>query len=150
MEEKFAVDGALCMCNFGTAPARMKVIDQKFAHINSRSLAGTSMNLGSCFYPPYFAVCKASWPPKPCAPNVVQWSNTFEKAQVNRIASLLTDRSKATCAIGGTDCISFVWHGQIPLPVTMPPHPMMELLDPTAEILYNGQPLDCLERVEKN
>ena len=147
MEEKYAVDGAVCMCSFGTAPGRMKVIDQQFAHINGQSLAGTSMNLGFAFYPPGFAVCRASWPPKPCAANVVQWSNTFTKVKVNRIATLLTDQSKATCALGGTDCISFMYHGQIPMPVTMIQHPLMEQLDPTGEQLINGQPMDCLDKV---
>ncbi|MDR2145967.1 MAG: DUF4280 domain-containing protein [Tannerella sp.] len=147
MKEKFAVDGAPCMCNFGTAPARMKVTDQKFAHINGKSLAGTSMNLGNVFYPPAFAVCRASWPPKTCVPNVVMWSDTFTKAKVNRIATLLTDQSKATCVMGGMDCIRFISHGQIPMPVTMKQSPLLKQIDPTGEKLFNGQPLDCLKKV---
>ena len=148
MGEKFAVDGAICMCTFGTVPGRMQVIDQQFAHINGQSLAGTSMNLGCAFYPPYFAICKSTWPPRPCVPSVVQWSNTFTKVKVNRIATLLTNRSKATCAMGGVDCISFIFHGQIPFPVTMIQHPLMEQLDPTGEQLINGQPMDCLSKIE--
>jgi len=147
MNEKYAVDGALCVCNYGTAPGRMKVIDQNFVHINGQKLAGTSMNLGCCFYPPCFAVCKSTWPPRPCSPNVIQWSNTFTKVKVNRIATLLTERSKASCAIGGTDCISFLFHGQIPMPVFMPQLPLREQLDPTGEQLINGKPLDSLQKV---
>lgn len=147
MDEKFAVDGAICMCAFGTTPGRMKVTDQHFAHINGRSLAGTSMNLGNAFYPPGFTVCKASWPSRPCTANVVAWSDTFTKVKINGVATLLTDRSKATCALGGTDCIRFVNHGQIPMPATLSAHPLAEQLDPTGEELINGQPLNISKMI---
>lgn len=148
MDEKFAVDGAICMCAFGTTPGKMRVTDQDFTHINGSSLAGTSMNLGNVFYPPGFTVCKASWPSRPCTANVVAWSDTFTKVKVNGVATLLTSRSKATCALGVPGCIRFVNHGQIPMPATLSAHPLAEQLDPTGEELINGQPLRCLEKVK--
>lgn len=147
MNEKFVVDGAICTCKFGTTPGKMKVTDQQFVHINGQNLLGTSMNLGCAFYPPYFTLCRVTWPPKPCVPSILQWTNTFTKVKVDKVAALLTDRSKAACALGGPECISFIFHGQIPMPVTMVQHPLMELLDPTGEQLINGQPMDCLDKI---
>jgi hypothetical protein len=117
MGKIFIVENALCMCKFGTTPGFLKITDQKFAHINGKKLIATTMNLGNVFQPPAFTVCNASPPfSRPCAPAVVQWSNAFGKVKVNRIAAILTDKSKGTCALGCPDCIEFVTTGQIALP----------------------------------
>ena len=52
MKKKFIVENALCTCKFGTVPGLLKIIDQKFAHINGKKLIATTMNLGDVFQPP--------------------------------------------------------------------------------------------------
>ncbi len=140
MGKKFVVEGALCMCKFGTTPGKLKIIDQQFAHINGKKLIGTTMNLGNVFEPPGFTSCKINpMFPKPCTPAVVMWDGAFDKVKINRIASFLTDKSKGTCASGCPGCIEFTMSGQIALPSA----PQMKEatnvfqgdLDPTGESL---------------
>ncbi|MCL1932780.1 MAG: DUF4280 domain-containing protein [Candidatus Azobacteroides sp.] len=118
MGNKFIVEKAMCTCKFGTTPGFLKVTDQKFAHINGKKLIATTMNLGNVFQPPGFTVCKAGYS-KSCTPAVVRWSGAFEKVKINRIAALLTEKSKGTCAAGCPDCIEFITPGQIALPGAM-------------------------------
>lgn len=119
MKRIFTVDGAICMCKFGTAPGILKIIDQHFVHVNGKKLAATTLNLGDVFQPPGFAVCRATWPPRPCTPAVTGWTLPFEKVKINRMASILTNESMGTCASGCPDCISFVTNGQFALPGVM-------------------------------
>jgi len=118
MGKKFVVENAMCMCKFGTTPGFLKIIDQKFAYVNGKKLVATTMNLGNVFQPPGFTVCNAGYS-KPCTPAIVKWSGAFEKVKINRIASILTEKSKGTCAAGSPDCIEFTTAGQITLPGVM-------------------------------
>lgn len=153
MKKKFVVEGAICTCKFGTTPGFLKIIDQKFAHINGKKLIGSTMNLGNVFQPPGFTMCRVvPSVPKPCTPAVIRWSNAFEKAKINRLGALLTDQSKGTCASGCPDCITFLQPGQIALPGAMQ---MKEAskefqgdLDPVGESLaLNEFQIDCLTKI---
>lgn len=120
MGEKFVVENAICICKFGTTPGFLKITDQQFVHINGKKLVATTMNLGNVLQPPGFTVCKVvPSSPKPCTPAVIRWSGAFEKVKINRIAAILTDKSKGTCAAGCPDCIEFTTPGQIAIPGAM-------------------------------
>jgi hypothetical protein len=139
MRKEFIVEGAMCVCKFGTTPGILIVLDQPFAHINGKKLISTTTNLGNVFQPPGFTVCKASVLPKPCIPTVVQWSNAFEKLKVRKTGAVLINESKGTCALGCPDCIQFITTGQIPLPnelqMQQASSPFQGELDPTGESL---------------
>jgi len=114
--KKFIIDGAQCMCKYGSAPGRIMVISHQIMVVNhSRKKIATSMELGSPFYPPMFGVCKASWPPRPCSPAVIQWDNYYKGMRINLLSNPLLPESKATCSAGCPQCIEIVYHGQIEL-----------------------------------
>jgi hypothetical protein len=152
--KEYVVEGAMCMCKFGTTPGLLKIIDHKFAHINGKKLIATTMNLGNVFQPPGFTSCKINpMFPKPCVPAITMWDGAFDKLKINRIASPLTDKSKGTCATGGPSCIEIKMTGQIALPAA----PQMKAatnvfqgdLDPTGESLaLTDHQIDCFLQIK--
>lgn len=118
MSEKHLVcQGALCRCNFGTTPDKLKVLTQSKRFINdkegSQKLMATHMDIGKTFENNTFGTC-AKLNNNPCQVVVTQWSGFYEKItlQDNNGKALLED-SKATCPIGSPDCITIINHGQI-------------------------------------
>lgn len=116
MTDKFIVEGALCACKFGTAPARLIVLSPDRAHMNGGKSIADTMNLGNVFRPPGFAMCNSTYPPKPCVPAVTRWSGAFDRIRFNRAASPLLPVSKGTCALGCPHCIEFIEEGQMAIP----------------------------------
>jgi len=117
MGKEFIVDGAICMCKFGTTPGRLKVPEQHFAYMNGSKLSATTLSLGNTFYLPGFTLCRIiPMTPKPCTPAVLKWSNGFKKLEIGNGGYALTDKSKATCATGCPDCIEIMMTGQMQLP----------------------------------
>ena len=144
MGKKFIADGAPCMCKFGTAPGRLKVISHQIMVINhSQKKIATSMELGSPFYPPMFAVCRANWPPRPCSPAVIKWDNYYKGMRNNLLSNPLLPESKATCSVGGSQCIEIIHHGQFEMLGF--PH----LQSATAEHCADLDPVGSLSEVDK-
>lgn len=117
MSEKHLVcQGALCRCNFGTTPDKLKVKTQSRHYINDKDgatkLMATHMDLGKTFEKNTFGSC-AKLNNNPCQVVVTQWSGYYEKITLgdNNGKALLED-SKATCPIGSTNCITIINHGQ--------------------------------------
>lgn len=116
MGKEFIVEKAICMCKFGASPGILTISDQQIAYMNGK-LVATTMTLGNVFNPPGFGVCRANpMFPKPCAPAVTQWSNSYSSMTINSSANPLTDKSKGTCASGMPECIEFIMTGQIAIP----------------------------------
>ena len=113
---------ALCKCKFGTTPDKLSVKSQKKTYINdadgSQQLLATDKEIGgSTFEKNTFGPCKQQPLPgggyKPCQAVVTQWSKPYDQITLeeNKGKALLED-SKATCPIGGPDCIEITHHGQ--------------------------------------
>lgn len=114
MGKEFITDGALCMCQYGAAPGKLKVSFNDKVTINGGKKIATNMDLGNCFQPPGFGSCNQNpMMSKPCNPSVVQWSNAFEKLKIKSAAHPLMPNSKAICAIAGSECIQIQNHGQV-------------------------------------
>lgn len=122
MSEKHLVcQGAIVKCNYGATPDKLKVLTQAKRYINdkegSKKLMATHMDIGTTFEKNTFGPCKMQPLPgggfKPCQAVVTAWSGFYDKItlQDNNGKALLED-SKATCPIGGKDCITIVNHGQ--------------------------------------
>ena len=122
MSEKHLVcQGAMCLCNFGTTPDKLRVLTQKKRFINdkegSTKLMATNMDIGAAtFEKNTFGACKMQPTPggfKPCQIIVTTWTGFYEKITLedNNGKALLED-SKATCPLGGPDCIKIIDHGQ--------------------------------------
>ena len=123
MSQKHLVcQGATCQCQFVNAPDKLKVLTQTKAFINEEEpqekLVATTADVGATFEKNTFGLCQMQPLPgggyKPCQAMVTQWSGAYENVtyEENNGHPLLED-SKATCPIGGKDCISIINHGQV-------------------------------------
>ena len=115
MSEKHLVcHGATCQCKFGTTPDKLTVKTQSKRFINdaSKKLMATHVDIGKTFEKNTFGSCK-KMNNNPCQAVVTQWSGFYEKIMLedNQGKALLED-SKATCPVGGPDCIEIINHGQ--------------------------------------
>jgi len=112
------VDGAMCKCKFGDFPDVFVVQSQQKGYINDdaqKKLIANTMDLGTPFKAKTFGQCKlqptgSSF--KPCMPAITQWQDFYDKVLLSNQGQILTEKSKATCAIAGSPCVEFTWHGQ--------------------------------------
>ena len=117
MSEKHLVcHGAICQCQFGTAPDKLAVKTQSKRYINdkdgSEKLMATHVDIGKTFQNNTFGSC-AKMNNNPCQVVVTQWSGYYEKITLeNNHGKALLEDSQATCPIGTPDCISITFHGQ--------------------------------------
>jgi hypothetical protein len=111
--------GAICQCNFGTAPAKLKVLTQSKHYINdnkgAKKLMATHKEIGQPFDPPFFGSC-SKMNNNPCAVSITAWDGYYEKVKIENDGNPLLEGSKGTCAAGAKDCISIKWHGQTAQP----------------------------------
>ncbi|AZB32536.1 DUF4280 domain-containing protein [Chryseobacterium bernardetii] len=118
MSEKHLVcQGAICKCNFGTTPDKLKVNTQSRRYINDKDgkqkLTATHVDIGSTFEKNTFGNCSKK-NNTPCTAVVTQWSGYYDKIIIEDNGGMvLLEDSKATCPVGGTDCITIINHGQI-------------------------------------
>jgi hypothetical protein len=120
-EEHVVVDGATCKCRFSVAPQTdvlvVKSHQKEYANDKegSKKLIATTLEIGQTLQANTFGNCKMQ-PVMggflPCMAMITQWSNFYKKVTLQNGGQLLTEKSKATCPIGGPDCISIDNHGQ--------------------------------------
>ncbi|MFP3593127.1 DUF4280 domain-containing protein [Chryseobacterium sp. SIMBA_038] len=117
MSEKHLVcQGATCKCKFGTTPDKLKVKTQSKRYINDKDgkekLTATHKDIGKTFEKNTFGSC-AKMNNNPCQAVVTEWSGYYEKIVIeDNKGKVLLEDSKATCPIGGKDCIDIINHGQ--------------------------------------
>jgi len=115
MSEKHLVcNGAICQCKFGTTPDTLKVKQTDY-YINEsdpgqKAIANT-MDIGQPFKANTFGSCK-KMNNNPCKPAITEWTDFYDKVTLQNGGKILLENSKATCAIGGTGCITITFHGQ--------------------------------------
>ncbi|WP_316804298.1 DUF4280 domain-containing protein [Pedobacter nototheniae] len=114
-EKHIVVQGATCLCNFGTKPDNLKVLTNTKNYANddkgSKKPIATDKDLGSTFEKNTFGSC-AKKNNSPCVATVTKWSAFYESTVLDNGGKILLEDSKATCPIGGTDCIKIIKHGQ--------------------------------------
>lgn len=124
-EKHVVVQGATCQCKFSVAPLtdKLKVLTQEKDYANdkdaSKKLIASDKDIGQTLEKNTFGNCKmqpngASY--NPCKAVITKWSGFYEKVILSNKGKVLLEDSKATCPIGGPDCISIVNHGQIAEP----------------------------------
>jgi len=116
MAEKHLVcQGAICMCKFGATPDKLKVLSHTKEYINdsesSQKLLASTMEIGLTFEKGTFGSCKKQ-NNNPCVAMVTDWKGAYEEVTLSNGGNILLEDSKATCPIGGTDCIEITFHGQ--------------------------------------
>ncbi len=113
------VDGAMCKCQFGTTPDTLVVLTQQKEYINdsggSKKLIANTMDIGMPLKAKTFGQCKlqpSSSGYLPCVPAITQWQDFYENVTLSNQGQILTEKSKAMCAISGSPSVEFTWHGQ--------------------------------------
>ncbi|MFH6937200.1 DUF4280 domain-containing protein [Flavobacterium sp. FlaQc-30] len=109
--------GAICKCQFGTAPDTLKVKTQTKRFINDSKgeskLTSTDKDIGQTFEKNTFGSC-AKMNNNPCKPSVTKWEGVHDKVTLqDNGGKPLLENSKATCAVAGSPCIEIINHGQI-------------------------------------
>lgn len=117
-EKHIVVQGALCKCQFGQVPDKLKVLSHKKEYANdkeaSKKLIATTMEIGpATFEKNTFGTCsKMGSPPPPCVPVVTEWKGFYKDVTLSNSGNILVEDSKAVCAVAGTPCIEILDHGQ--------------------------------------
>lgn len=117
-EKHIVVQGAMCKCQFGQAPDKLKVLTHQKEYANdkdaSKKLIVTTKEIGGAtFEKNTFGNCtKNGGPPPPCKIMVTEWQNFYDKVQLSNGGFIIVEDSKAICAVAGSPCIEIIDHGQ--------------------------------------
>jgi hypothetical protein len=120
-EKHVVVQGATCKCKFSVEPKtdKLKVLSQKKDYANdkdaSKKLIATDKEIGQTLEKNTFGKCKMQPTGNnflPCMAVITKWSNFYKEVTLSNGGKILTEDSKATCPIGGPDCITIDKHGQ--------------------------------------
>lgn len=117
MADKHLVcQGAMCMCKFGAAPDKLKVLSHTKEFINdpdgSQKLLATTMEIGTTLEKNTFGSCKKQ-NNNPCVASITEWKGFYKEVALSNGGNPLLEDSKATCPIGGAGCIEITFHGQV-------------------------------------
>ncbi len=118
-EKHIVVQGAICKCQFGSAPDQLKVLSHEKEYANDKAAAkkliATTLELGTTFEQNSFGSC-AKMRNKPCKVSVTEWKGFYENVVLTNGGKILLEDSKAVCPIGGSPCIEIINHGQVAEP----------------------------------
>jgi hypothetical protein len=122
-EKHFVVQGATCECKFSVEPKidKLKVKTHSKHYANDKDgkdkLIATDKEIGQTLEKNTFGKCKmqpnGSGDYLPCQAVITKWSGFYEKVTLSNKGKILLEDSKATCPIGGPDCITIKNHGQV-------------------------------------
>lgn len=109
--------GAICNCQFGTAPDTLKVKTQSKRFINDwqgkSKLLAAHKDIGQTLEKNTFGNC-AKMNHNTCKPTIIKWDNYDDKVTLkDNGGKPLLETSKATCAVAGSACIEITNNGQI-------------------------------------
>lgn len=146
LKEKI-VHGALCKCKFGTAPDKLVVLTHKKWYANDpeakKKLIATNKDIGLPFEKKTFGSC-AKMNNNPCVPSITKWDGYYEKEKYDPPGGyVLLEDSKATCAVGGPQCVEILMSGQIAKPSAQ------NFEDADKELQSNILPLIDMSEFEK-
>jgi len=121
-EKHVVVHGATCECKFSETPKtdilQVKTHSKHYGNDKdgSKKLIATTKEIGQTLEANTFGKCKkqpmgSSY--KPCQAVITEWSNFYQEVTLSNQGKILLEDSKATCPIGGSDCISIKNHGQV-------------------------------------
>lgn len=121
-EKHIVVQGATVKCKFSVEPKldKLKVKTQSKHYANdkdaSKKLIATDKEIGQTLEKNTFGKCKmqpnGSGDYLPCQTVITKWSGFYDKVTLSNKGKILLESSKATCPIGGPDCITVDKHGQ--------------------------------------
>ena len=114
-QKRLVVNGAICICKFGVAPDKLKVLTNTKEYANdangTKKAIATSKDITSTFEAGTFGAC-AKQQGSACKSMITEWSGFYEKVKLYNGGFPLLEDCKGTCPIGGKDCIEIIFHGQ--------------------------------------
>lgn len=120
-EKHYVVQSATCQCKFSESPQidvlKVKTQTMHFANDEGeQKLVATNKDIGKTLEKNTFGKCKmqpSSSGFLPCQAVITVWTGFYEKVTyIENGGNPLLESSKATCPIGGPDCITIKNHGQ--------------------------------------
>lgn len=116
-QKYFVCQGAICKCDFGSAPDKLLVKTQTSVYLNDGEglykLAATTKELGQTFEKNTFGSCSKK-NGNSCMANVTGWKDYKDNQKiVENDSCLLLEDSTADCPLGGSGCIKITFHGQV-------------------------------------
>lgn len=120
-EKHFVVQGATCQCKFSVEPKtdilQVKTHTKHYANDSEgkEKLVATSKEIGQTMKKNTFGKCKKQPSGSdylPCQTSITKWSGFYDKVTFSNKGNPLLEDSKATCPMGGPDCITIKDHGQ--------------------------------------
>ena len=121
-EKHIVVQDATVKCKFSVEPKldKLKVKTQSKHYANdkdaSKKLIATDKEIGQTLEKNTFGKCKmqpnGSGDYLPCQAVITKWTGFYDKVTLSNKGKILLESSKATCPIGGPDCITVDKHGQ--------------------------------------
>jgi hypothetical protein len=121
-EKHIVVQGATVKCKYSVEPKldKLKVKTHSKHYANdkdaSKKLIATDKEIGQTLEKNTFGKCKmqpnGSGDYLPCKAVITKWSGFYDKVTLSNKGKILLESSKATCPVGGPDCITVDKHGQ--------------------------------------
>lgn len=120
-EKHVVVQGATLKCKFSVEPKtdKLKVLSHSKHYANdkdgSKKLIATDKEIGQTMEKNTFGKCKLQPTNSdylPCMAVVTVWKDFYKEVTLSNKGKVLLEDSKATCPIGGPDCITVDKHGQ--------------------------------------
>ncbi|MCV6631676.1 MAG: DUF4280 domain-containing protein [Flavobacteriaceae bacterium] len=116
-KQHLVCQGAMCKCQYGTAPDKLMVNSHQEHYINDNAASKKLLMTHQCLQQPLekktFGSCNFSYPSKPCQVQITQWQDPYDSIQLQADSGYpLLEKSKAICAIAGSPCIEIMMHGQ--------------------------------------
>ncbi|WP_445456833.1 DUF4280 domain-containing protein [Flavobacterium sp. HNIBRBA15423] len=120
-DKHIIVQGATVKCKFSVEPKtdKVKVLSHEKHYANdadgTEKLIATTKEIGQTLEKNTFGKCKlqpTSSDYLPCKVTITQWNDFYKNVTLSNKGQILTVDSKATCPVGGPDCITVDKHGQ--------------------------------------
>jgi hypothetical protein len=121
-DKHVVVQGATVKCKFSVEPKldklEVKTHTKHYANDKEaeKKLIATDKEIGQTLEKNTFGKCKmqpnGSGDYLPCQAVITKWSGFYDKITLSNQGKILLENSKATCPIGGPDCITIDKHGQ--------------------------------------
>jgi hypothetical protein len=121
-DKHVVVQGATVKCKFSVEPKldklEVKTHSKHYANDKDaeKKLIATDKEIGQTLEKNTFGKCKmqpnGSGDYLPCQAVITKWSGFYDKITLSNKGKILLENSKATCPIGGPDCITVDKHGQ--------------------------------------
>lgn len=115
-EKHFVVQGAECTCEFaGGGTDKLMLTANSQDYINdgdgSKKAIASTKDIMAPFEKKTFGSC-SKMQGSTCVPNITKWEDFYKKITLTNGGNVLTEDSKAFCAVGGKACITIKDHGQ--------------------------------------